>query len=236
MTTLELIGVAVGVVATILTGIWFIFSKVFGLGRFFHRIEEIDNRTCHAACDAHGEGLSEMKDDVKVIREDMALIKSQLSVHDRDIESIRENLKTASENLTKVTALLLLKYKDAGKLFSIKNSPRQLNELGKRVYSDIKGEEFLKANRDFLFSQIDSYHPKMALDVENAAHTVCVTSVENEIFNRLKDFVYNSPSYKITDAEGNERMYDLALSDVCFVLSLPLRDMYLAAHSEIVSE
>ena len=46
----------------------------------------------------------------------------------------------------------------------------------------------------------------------------------------------NAPAYKLKDAEGNEKMYDLSLPDVCFVLSLPLRDMYLAAHSEIMSE
>ena len=204
----ELIGIAVGIVATVLGGVWFIFSKIFGMGRFSRRIEEIENRTCNAACD----------------------------VHDRDIDIIKGELKNVNENLIKVTSLLLLKHKEAGKLFSAKNSPRQLNEMGKQVLSDIKGMDFLHANKDFLFTGIDDYRPKTALDVENAAHAVCAVSTNYEMFNGIKNFVYNSPSYKLKDAEGHERMYDLALSDVCFVLSLPLRDMYLAAHPEIVSE
>lgn len=208
MDKLELVGIALGIVATILGGVWFIFNKIFGMGRFSRRIEEVENRTCNAACD----------------------------IHDRDIDVIKGELKSVNENLIKVTSLLLLKYKDAGKLFSAKNSPRQLNEMGKQVLSDIKGMEFLEANKSFLFEGIDDYRPKTALDVENAAHAVCAVSTNYEIFNDIKNFVYNSPSYHIKDDEGKEKRYDLAMSDVCFVLSLPLRDMYLAAHPEIVSE
>lgn len=232
----EIIGIAVGIVASVLAGVWFILNKVFNFGKFSHKVDEMDKRTCHAACDLHGEDISGIKGDVKMIRDDMATIKSLISVHDKDIENIKIELSSANDSLTKVTSLLLLKYKDAGKIFSFKNSPRQLNEIGKKVFTDIKGEEFLQANKDFLFAQIDNYHPKTALDVENASHAVCAVSTDNEIFNNLKDFVYNSPSYKLKDADGNETLYDLAMSDVCFILSIPLRDMYLVAHPEILSE
>lgn len=40
----------------------------------------------------------------------------------------------------------------------------------------------------------------------------------------------------IKDANGQEKPYDLAITDVCFVLSLPLRDMYLKEHPQIVVE
>lgn len=233
MNKIELIGIAIGIVATILGGVWFIFSKIFGIGRFMQRVEEMDKRTCNASCDVHAGDITEMKVDVKAVREDMVSVKSQLTVHDKDIESIKSNLNIASDNLAKVTSLLLLKYKDASKLLSAKNSPRQLNELGSKIFADIKGEEFLKANKDFLFAQIDTYNPKTALDVENAANLVCAVSTADERFNRIKNFIYNSPSYKINDEEGNEKLYDLALSDVCFVLSIPLRDMYLEEHTEI---
>lgn len=205
MNTLELIGIAVGIVATVLAGVWFILSRVFGFGKFSQRIEEIDSRTCKAACE----------------------------LHDRDIDSIKDSLKNVSDNIVKITSLLLLKYKDASKLFSVKNSPRQLNEFGKKVFGDIEGNEFLQANKEFLFAQIDVYNPQTALDVENAAHAACLVSADNEIFNRIKSIVYNSPSYKVKDIDGKEKDYDLTLPDVCFVLSVPLRDMYLKEHTEI---
>jgi archaellum component FlaC len=246
----ELIGVAIGVVATVLGGVWFIFIKIFGMGRFAQRVEYLDKRTCHAACDSHDEDISVLKDDVRTIREDISSVKNVLTTHEKDIEiikndigsvkselnSVKNDITFVKNELTKVTSLLSIKYKDAAPLFALKNSPRKLNDFGELVLKDIKGIDFLQTNKDFFFAQINAVSPKTAYDVENVAHTVCLISIDNEIFNGIKNFIYNSPSYTIKDEEGKERKYDLSLPDVCFVLSLPLRDMYLAEHPEILSE
>lgn len=204
----ELIGTAVTIIVAVLSGVWFICGKIFRLGRITQRFEDVDTRTRNADCDTHSKDIKE--------------VKTLISSHDDDIKTIKD--------------FLLMTNKKASVLFSVKNSPRQLNEIGNKVFADMKGENFLNQNKEYLFSQIDGYNPKTALDVENAAHAVCITSVDNEIFNGLKNFVYNSPSYKIIDREGKERMYDLAMSDICFILSLPLRDMYLEIHPEILSK
>lgn len=204
----ELISAVVAIIATIIGGIWFISRKIYRLGRIFQRFKDVDTRTRNANCDSHSKDIKE--------------VKTLISSHDDDIKTIKD--------------FLLMTNKKASVLFSVKNSPRQLNEMGNKVFAEMQGEDFLNQNKDYLFSQIDGYNPKTALDVENAAHAVCITSVDNEIFNGLKNFVYNSPSYKIKDREGKERMYDLAMSDICFILSLPLRDMYLEIHPEILSK
>lgn len=208
MFSIEIIGACAGIVATVLGGVWFIVNKSFGVGRFSHRIDEVDKRTINAACDLHGRDIDAMKSDMRTMKNDLVAIKS----------------------------LLTMKHKDAASLFSVKNSPRQLNDIGKRVMDDMRGAEFLDAHKDFFFSLIDAYKPQTALDVENAAHAVCVASTNNDMFNGLKNFVYNSPSYIVKDANGQEKPYDLSLPDVCFILSLPLRDMYLKEHSEILTE
>lgn len=204
----ELISAVVAIIATIIGGIWFISRKIYHLGRIFQRFEDLNTRTRNANCDSHSKDIKEMK--------------TIFSSHDEDIKTIKE--------------FLLITNKKASVLFSVKNSPRQLNEIGNKVFAEMQGEDFLNQNKEYLFSQIDGYNPKTALDVENSAHAVCMTSVDKEIFNGLKNFVYNSPSYKIIDREGKERMYDLAMSDICFILSLPLRDMYLEIHPEILSK
>ena len=208
MNVLELTSVGVGIVATVLVGVWFIVNKAFGIGRFSHRMDDVERRTANAACDFHGREIDGIKDDIKSIKEDVVVIKS----------------------------LLAMKHKDAASVFSIKKSPRRLNDTGKRLLADIKGMDFLNANKDYLFSVIDSYAPKTALDVENAAHASCVACADKEVFNGFKNFIYNSPSYTIMDASGQQRQYDLAVPDVCFVLSLPLRDMYLKEHPQIEVE
>lgn len=208
MFSIEIIGACAGIVATVLGGVWFIVNKAFGVGRFSHRIDEEDKRTANAACDLHGRDIDAMKSDMRTMKGDLVAIKS----------------------------LLTMKHKDAASLFSVKNSPRKLNDIGKRVMDDMRGAEFLDAHKDFFFSLIDAYKPQTALDVENAAHAVCVASTNNDMFNGLKNFVYNAPSYIVKDANGQEKPYDLSLPDVCFILSLPLRDMYLKEHSEILTE
>ena len=39
-----------------------------------------------------------------------------------------------------------------------------------------------------------------------------------------------------TDKEGNEKTYEVNLADICFILSIPLRDMYLKEHPEIMAD
>ncbi len=208
MEILDIIGVGIGIVATVLGGVWFIVNKAFGVGRFSHRIDEVDKRTSNAACDLHSKDIDSIKYDIRSIKTDIVTIKS----------------------------LLAMKHKDAASIFSMKNSPRQLNDVGKRLLADIKGEEFLAKYQQELFTLIESYAPKTALDVENAAHEACMSCVNKDIFNGFKNFIYNSPSFMIKNNDGQERPYDLTIPDICFVLSLPLRDMYLKEHPQIVVE
>jgi hypothetical protein len=108
-------------------------------------------------------------------------------------------------------------------IFSIKVSPRALNELGKRLFNDIDGNSFLKENKNVLFKSITESNPLTELDVEQVANVACLSLVSTPAFNKMKDFVYNSPAVEI---EGGKK-YDISLNDICFVLSIPLRDMYL---------
>ena len=161
---------------------------------------------------------------------------SNCQSHENDISTLKQDLKDIKSDIVTIKSLLVIKHKNAADLFSMKNSPRKLNENGEKLFSDIRGNDFLHENKDFLFAKIDEQQPKTALDVETAANFVCTANTDNDIFNRLKNYVYNSPTYTIKDKEGNERQYDIALSDICFVLSLPLRDMYLKEHKEIPEE
>lgn len=208
MSALEIIGSLVASIGVILGGIWFMLQKSFNLGEKNNKLSEIDNRTCKAQCE----------------------------LHDRDINIVKQDLKEIKEDIVAIKSILVMKHKNVSDIFSMKNSPRKLNVNGIKLFGDIKGEEFLKENKEFFFSKIDELKPKTALDVENAANLVCSVNTDNDIFNGMKNFVYNSPTYILKDIEGNERPYDISMPDICFVLSLPLRDMYLEEHKEILQE
>lgn len=259
---LTLLATMAGLVATILGGVWFIVAKAMGIGAFSRRVDEIDHRTASASCEArtkeisaakgeirdiqnkcgvliskvetHDKAIEEAKKEQKETRADVIDTRATVRSHEREMEEIRKNIWIQSENISKITAALSLK--EWGPVFSAKHSPRRLTDFGNRILEEVGGMEFLREHKDIFFRQIDGRNPKTAFDVERAANTACLMTTAEDIFNGMKNFVYNAPAYPLTDAQGRLRDYELTLDDVCYVLSIPLRDMYLQEHPEIMEQ
>lgn len=195
--------------------LWYLVLLVIIVGVlvfYYKRFKPLEDRTRHADCKNKNSKIDEMASDIKQLRSDFI------------------NMK---EDLIAIKSILVQKYPNSANIFSMKKSPRKLNEMGEKLFADVNGKRFLNEHQAFFFKKIDEYCPKTAFDVENAANMACSTTTDNAIFNDLKNFVYNSPSITIKDKDGEERLYDITLADVCFVLSLPLRDMYLNEHPQI---
>lgn len=62
--------------------------------------------------------------------------------------------------------------------------------------------------------------------MQNVALTVLLYYTSTDAFNHIKDIIYDLPEF---DTEKGK--YELTLNDVCFVMSLPLRDMYIKEHN-----
>ena len=147
------------------------------------------------------------------------------SKHDEMFVSIKEDLAM-------IRTWITTKYPTAAPVFSQKMSPRKLNEAGNDLLEDIGGMDFLNTNKEVLIACIEEKAPKTALDAEESALIVLYDHLDDEMFNGMKKWVYNSPSRKLT-IDGVERDYTVTMNDVCFVLSIPLRDMYLELHPEL---
>lgn len=111
----------------------------------------------------------------------------------------------------------------------MKASPRKLNPIGEKLFKEINGQSFLDEYKERLFQIIDNAHPLVPYDVQQEAMTAFVEFVNSPAFNSFKNFVYNAPEVKLE----NGTMHAFDIPDVCFVLGLKLRDMYLAEHPEI---
>ena len=57
----------------------------------------------------------------------------------------------------------------------------------------------------------------------------CILCANETFFKQIKDFVYSYHTIKMEDGKEKE----VTLEDACFILSIPLRDMYLAEHPDI---
>ena len=160
-------------------------------------------------------------------------LESRCGNHEAELTVLKSNLESMRDDILTIKNILVLKDESISNIFSLKKSQHRLNDNGVRVFGDINGKTFLEANKDFFFSKIDERNPKAALDVEDAAYWVLLANTDNDIFKPLKDFVYKSPTYTLKGQSGEDKPYNLSLQDVCFILSLPLRDMYLEQHREL---
>lgn len=150
--------------------------------------------------------------------------------HDNRLKDIAHDLDGIKQEMSAIRTLLMMKHKGVEGIFSQKHSPRTLNDMGKKLYSDMNGQAFLKDNKQMLFKAIDSMNPKTAYDVENAAYMACVSNAGTDAFNVIKTFLYNYPTMRREDGS----QYEVSMDAACFVLSIPLRDMYIDEHPQIM--
>ena len=216
MDIIGIIATIIGIIATILGGVWFIIQKAFKMGENNHRLDSVENR-------------------LNSVENRLNSVENRLTSVEQNITSLQSELNGVAKDISAIKAVLIQKFPNAAIAFAMKNSPRKLNPNGEWLFNEIKGEEFLKENKSFLFNLIDKSNPKTALDVENAANFACTMSTNEDMFIRLKNFVYNCPTIKLKNDDGTERDYEVSLGDVCFVLSLPLRDMYLKENPHLLN-
>ncbi len=149
-------------------------------------------------------------------------------------ETHNDAISTIQKDLLEERTFLKTKFPTAKAVFSEKHSPAKLNKNGLKLFADVDGDSFLTSHGDDFIHRMEEKNPKTALDVENIAAEVLVLASNEDIFNKIKNIVYNYPAIDITDRHGNSVKYEVTLGDVCFVLGLKLRDMYLHKHPEVL--
>lgn len=147
------------------------------------------------------------------------------------LENMTEHLACNAhhDDITKIKTVLVEKYPKSSSVFSMKSSPRKLNPTGEKLFAAINGEQFLKDNKERLFGYISDNSPLVALDVEQLSNAACLSLVSTPAFNSMKNYVYNEPTWTLPDG----KQYDITINDICFVLGLRLRDMYLSEHPKL---
>ena len=162
-------------------------------------------------------------------------VKFEKQIKDLPCQTHEQTHQKILDSLNTVITYLKMKDSKAAVLFSQKESPRKLNPSGRHIFDDCNGMLFLEENKKILLSAIAAKAPKTALDVENVANEVLIERLDSDIFNDIKAWVYERPPVKV-EIQGMDKEYAIAMNDVCFILSLPLRDMYLDLHSELKTE
>ena len=190
---------------------------VWLLSRWYHRFEKVEDTIKELPCSKHDDLYHRIVETEEAVKE---------------LPRLRYDINEIKQELVAIRTYLTVKDTDVENVFTKKHSPRELNEAGEKLYADIKGKEFLDKNKDILIQGIDNKAPKTALDVEESALEVIVSLIDNDMFIGMKNWVYNSSPRKVI-LDGVEKDYSISMNDVCFVLSLPLRNMSLDLYPEL---
>lgn len=215
----KIIAAVISAVAAVLGGMWFMLRKAFNNGVNAKTLEDIVDKVNTLPC-------VERKDEIKETK--------------RRLDSIDTSLKGIDRTLVLVQNWIMKTDTTMIDSFSInnqpaqKNSPKALNDLGFEILKTVDGVKFLEEHKDLFFKLIDELKPKTALDVEQFSYRVCFISTDDDIFNPLKNCIYNASAIKVKDRDGKDADYIIDLSNMCYVLSIPLRDMYLKEHPKLL--
>lgn len=197
MTMLEIIGGILAIIATLLSGIWWLFNSVFKLGQFKEHFESFEKNT-----------------------------ENNFNRLEKKLGNIDDTVTSHTYTLMSICSFLDNKFPKNKINSYMKKSPRQLTATGEKMLDMVNGRQFLNDNKEQLFQIIDRYHPKTKLDVQNISMTALLYYTTTDAFNNIKDIIYDMP-----EMETDEGKYEVTLNDICFVMSLPLRDMYITEHN-----
>jgi len=140
-----------------------------------------------------------LKTDVAVLKTDVAGLKTDVAGLKTDVAELKKDVAELKKDVFSIKNFLSIKYEDALTFFSLKNSPMSLSDFGKFILQEIDGIGLIQRNKEILFSTIDNNKPRTALDVESSALMACISFCDNEEFDKIKNFVYNSPEYDVKD-------------------------------------
>ena len=100
------------------------------------------------------------------------------------------------------------------------NSPKYLNDTGKKLLADCGMEKIINDNNDKFIADLEAAKLTTALDVEEKSFYVLDARKEETIFHPLKTYIYQNP--------------DANIYNCFYVGSLRLRDIYLKLHKDLV--
>ena len=105
---------------------------------------------------------------------------------------------------------------------SKRKSPRQLTTAGMELLNISGGKECIDKYTDLFIHAIMERTPRVPYDVERLSMEVILARTSNEVFDDIKNFIYNSPGTIELDGETVE----VNIFSIGFVMSIYLRDIY----------
>jgi len=141
-----------------------------------------------------------------------------------DVPEIKSTLNKIHTGLTTLNQVLLEGTIIKQSCYSSGNSPRTVNELGKRVLAQSGANDLITTHADAWIRQLEERHPATLLDLEREAFRLILSRMNDADFVHVKNFAFEHPNFENTP---------LSYTDILFPMSLELRDLYRSRHPEL---
>lgn len=147
---------------------------------------------------------------------------------ERSYSNVENTLKEIVQRIETVKRFLIknggANYNDFTKM----NSPRQLNDKGRKLFEESGASVFFSERKEgmlrMLSSEMAKIRVKTALDVDAVSAKVCYDISGNKDFKPIKDFIYTHPIF-----EGS----NVSIDTITMLMGIELRNEYLKIHPEI---
>lgn len=171
-------------------------------------------------CEEHIEVIESHKDVMKEIRSGV----SSLNVR---VDSMSDNLSDISKWIMKFDPSTI-------DTLAMKHSPMKMTTAGLQLYEISGAQKAMMDNAEFLLGELQKINPSTPFDVEDKAFDVLMKNLSLPLFNPIKNYIYYQPDKVTLKTESGEDVtVTLSLMAIVKLMSLDLRDRYLAAHPEI---
>lgn len=147
-----------------------------------------------------------LKDELKIISENISSIKSSLSYYDGALGIKKES------NFLK------------------SSSPFELTDEGRGFLTKYKVITYIDGNSESLIKLVMQKSPQSPLDVETLSRVVLMEHVSDENFKPIKNEIFNNPTYKSSDGVITSVEIPLVIS----IGGIYLRDLVFKKHPELL--
>lgn len=194
-------------VVLVLLAIW----GTWKVSKYHTSVEDYKKKVDKLPCESHGSSL-------------------------RSLSEIKDVVSSTNDIVTELSKWVMHTDNSMIDILAPKHSPRTMTPLGRKLFEISGAESTVDTNKDFFLNEIEKTIPKTAFDVEDNALEVLLKNLSNDIFQDIKNYIYNEPEIISLKADNNDSArINLSLSIILRLMAIELRDLYLQKHPELVS-
>ncbi len=142
----------------------------------------------------------------------------------KSLPNIEATLTRIDKGFSTLNQVLLETNIISNSCYSVSNSPRVLNEAGKKLYQQSGAETLFERLKNELLKALEEKHLDSLLELEKESLNVLLSRMNGVEFKDVQSFAFQHPTFE----ENN-----LNYTDILFVMSIKLRDFYREKYPEL---